>query len=30
VRARLRTHAPVWHRYADGIATALRGSPETA
>jgi PadR family transcriptional regulator, regulatory protein PadR len=28
-RARLRTHAPVWHRYADGIAIALRGSPET-
>jgi PadR family transcriptional regulator, regulatory protein PadR len=28
-RARLRTHAPVWHRYADGIAAALRGTPET-
>jgi len=25
-RARLRTQAPVWHRYADGIAAALRGS----
>jgi PadR family transcriptional regulator, regulatory protein PadR len=23
-RARLRAHAPVWHRYAEGIALALR------
>jgi PadR family transcriptional regulator, regulatory protein PadR len=23
-RARLRAHAPVWHRYAEGIAIALR------
>ena len=30
-RSRLRAHAPVWHRYADGIATALRtGAPEPA
>jgi transcriptional regulator len=29
-RARLRAHAPVWHRYADGIAAALRGTGETA
>lgn len=28
-RARLRAHAPVWHRYADGIAAALRGTGET-
>jgi PadR family transcriptional regulator, regulatory protein PadR len=25
-RARLRTQAAVWHRYAQGIATALRGA----
>jgi transcriptional regulator len=25
-RARLRANAPVWHRYADGIAAALRGA----
>jgi transcriptional regulator len=25
-RARLRAHAPVWHRYADGIAAALRST----
>ena len=29
-RAKLRTHAPVWHRYADGIAAALRGTTESA
>jgi len=23
-RARLRTYAPIWHRYAEGIAAALR------
>jgi PadR family transcriptional regulator PadR len=23
-RAQLRSHAPIWHRYAEGIATALR------
>ncbi len=27
-RTRLRAHAPVWHRYADGIAAALRAGPE--
>jgi transcriptional regulator len=27
-RARLRAHAPVWHRYADGIAAALRAGTE--
>jgi PadR family transcriptional regulator, regulatory protein PadR len=30
-RAKLRTHAPIWHRYAEGIAGALRMTdPETA
>ncbi|HEY4216114.1 MAG TPA: PadR family transcriptional regulator [Gemmatimonadaceae bacterium] len=30
-RARLRTYAPIWHRYAEGVAVALRtGAPETA
>jgi len=30
-RARLRSQAPIWHRYADGIAAALRTSAnETA
>jgi transcriptional regulator len=26
-RTRLRAQAPVWHRYADGIARALRSMP---
>ena len=30
-RMRLRAHAPVWHRYAESIAAALRtGAPEPA
>jgi len=29
-RALLRAHTPIWHRYAEGIAIALRSATETA
>jgi transcriptional regulator len=29
-RAQFRSQAPMWHRFADAIAAALRASPETA